>query len=42
MRRSLGRQAAVDGAEARLRRWSTATLLLLAVGAALALLVQPG
>jgi hypothetical protein len=42
MRRSLGRQAAVDGAESWLRRWSTATLLLLAVGAALALLVQPG
>jgi hypothetical protein len=42
MRRSLGRQAAIDGGEARLRRWSTATLLLLAVGAAVALLVQQG
>jgi hypothetical protein len=42
IRRSLGRQAAVDGGEARLRRWSTATLLLLAVGAAVALLVQQG
>jgi formate hydrogenlyase subunit 3/multisubunit Na+/H+ antiporter MnhD subunit len=36
------RQRVVDSAEAWLRRWSTATLLLLAAGAAVALLSLPG
>jgi hypothetical protein len=42
LRRQWGQQRAVDGTETRLRRWSTATLLLLAIGAAMALLVRPG
>ena len=42
LRAQLGQQPAVDRGEAWLRRWSTATLLLLMVGAAVALLAQPG
>jgi hypothetical protein len=42
MRRHLAEQRAIDNAEARLHRWSTATLLVLVVGTAVALLAQPG
>jgi hypothetical protein len=42
LRRYLKQQRGINGAEARLRRWSMATLLLLAVGAAVALLMQTG
>ncbi|WP_295881591.1 hypothetical protein [uncultured Thiohalocapsa sp.] len=42
LHRHLGQQRAADHAEGWLRRWSTVTLLLLAAGAAVALLVQPG
>lgn len=40
--RDIARQRAIDAAERRLRRWSTATILLLIAGAAVALLVRPG
>lgn len=42
LHRHLAQQRAADNAEGWLRRWSTVTLLLLAAGAAVALLVQPG
>ncbi|MGD8275975.1 MAG: proton-conducting transporter membrane subunit [Thiohalocapsa sp.] len=42
LRRYLKQQRGINGAEARLRRWSMATLLLLVVGAAVALLMQTG
>jgi hydrogenase-4 component B len=42
MSRDIARQRAIDATETRLRRWSTATILLLIAGAAVALLVRPG
>ncbi len=41
-RRRLSEQAVLDVAERRLGRWSAATLLMVLVGAAVALLLQPG
>lgn len=40
--RGIAEQTAIDGAEKRLRRWSIATVLLLILGAAVALLARPG